>query len=352
MAARRLATCCCGLAVALGAAPLEPAETRFEFRQTHMGSAFKLVLYTNDPATARRASRLAFDRIAQLDKALSDYDPESELIRLCDRAGGPPVPVSADLFAVLERSLAMARRSGGAFDPTIGPVVRLWRRARRERRLPDPETLAKARDRVGFALVKLDARARTVRLLKEGMRLDLGGIAKGFAAQEAREVIKRAGITRALVAGAGDINVGDPPPGADAWTIGIAPLEDPDGRPSRFLKLKDAAVSTSGDAEQFVEIDGRRYAHIVDPRTGLGVVARSSVTVVAPDGATADSLATAVYVLGPERGLTLVDQVEGAAALIVRAGEGGQETIESRRWRDVPRAEPGASSRDVERTSD
>lgn len=352
MAAARRATWLCGLAAILGTAAAEPEISRFEFRQAHMGSEFKLVLYTNDPATARRASRLAFDRIAQLDKILSDYDPESELIRLCDRAGGPPVPVSADLFRILERSLMMAERSEGAFDPTIGPVVRLWRRARRDHRLPEPATLEKARARVGFDKVKLDPKARSVRLLKPGMRLDLGGIAKGFAASEALKVLKDAGIDRALVAGAGDINVGDPPPGAVGWTIGIASLDNPNAKPSQFLKLKNVAVSTSGDAERFVVIDGRRYSHIVDPRTGLGVIARSSVTVVAPDGATADSLATAVYVLGPERGLKLVEQTREAACLIVRAREGAPEMLESSRWKGLPRGRTEAPSRSNQPTSD
>ena len=138
------------------------------------------------------------------------------------------------------------------------------------------------------------------------MKLDLGGIAKGYAAGEAIAVLKRHGIARALVAGAGDIVVSGPPPDADGWTVGIAPLETPASRARAvYLSLKDAAISTSGDAERFVEIDGKRYSHIVDPRTGLGVVDRCSVTVVAPDGATADSLDTAAYVLGPERGLAL-----------------------------------------------
>src|SRR5690349_21480243 len=122
-----------------------PAPQRFECRETHMGSEFKIVLYCADEATARRASAAAFKRIAALDAALSDYDPESELMRLCDRAGGPPVNVGEDLFSILERSLAMAEKTRGAFDPTVGPIVRLWRRARRTKELPSPELLTKAR---------------------------------------------------------------------------------------------------------------------------------------------------------------------------------------------------------------
>src|SRR5262249_10228552 len=152
--------------------------------------------------------------------------------------------------------------------------------------------------------------------------LDVGGIAKGYACGAAIAVLARGGVTSALVAGSGDIVVSGAPPDAPGWTIGIGPVEAPAAAPRQFLRVKDAAVSTSGDAERFVEIGGKRYAHIVDPQTGLGVVDRCSVTVVARDGATADSLDTAVYVLGPERGMALVEATEGAAALIVRIKEG------------------------------
>ena len=322
-----------------------PPLSRYEFRRTHMGSEFQLVLYCADAATARRASDAAFARIAALDAALSDYNPESELMRLCDRAGGPPVAVSADLFDVLDKALVMAERSGGAFDPTVGPVVRLWRRARRTRQLPDPDLLARARALVGYRMVHLDRKARTVRLDKSGMKLDLGGIAKGYAAGEAIATLRQQGVTRALAAGAGDIVAGDPPPDADGWTIGIAALEGPRARPERYLSLRNAAVSTAGDAEQFVEIGGVRYAHIVDPRTGLGLTRRISVTVVAPEGATADSLDTAVAVLGPAEGLPLVEATAGAAALIVRRGDDGRrEVIESQRMKALPRAAPKGSA--------
>jgi thiamine biosynthesis lipoprotein len=296
-----------------------------------MGSEFRIVLYTTDAAVARSASRAAFERIAGLDRTLSDYQPDSELMQLCDRAGGPAVAVSADLFGVLERSQAMYRRSGGAFDVTVGPVVRLWRRARRDRKMPDGELLTKARALVGSDKMALDRAARTVRLEHAAMKLDLGGIAKGYAAGEAINVLARQGIDRALVAGAGDIVVKGAPPDAAGWMIGIGPIEDAAAPPRQFLRVKDAAVSTSGDAERYVEIGGKRYSHIVDPQTGLGVVDRCSVTVVAPDGATADSLDTAVYVLGPERGLVLVEATEGAAALIVRVKDGKTETYASRR---------------------
>ncbi len=310
-------------------APVDSPSRRFEFVETHMGSDFQVVLYSADEATARRASRAAFERIAALDAALSDYSPESELMRLCDRAGGPPVAVSDDLFFILQRSKAMYERSGGAFDVTIGPVVRLWRRARRDHKLPAAETLAHARSLVSSDLMTLDPLARTVRLAKRGMKLDLGGIAKGYASNEAVKVLSQHGLTRVLVAGAGDISVGDPPPGRDGWTIAIAPLNSSSPEPARSLLLHNASVSTSGDTARYVEIDGKRYSHLVDPSTGLGVIDRSSVTVIAPDGITADSLDTTVYILGPDRGLTLITSTPGASALILRERDGKTQTLET-----------------------
>jgi thiamine biosynthesis lipoprotein len=300
-----------------------------------MGTRFKLILYAPDEASAGRAAQAAFERIAALDGIMSDYRPTSELMRLCQKAGGDPIPVSEDLFFVLSRSQELSRRTDGAFDVTIGPIVRLWRRARKIHELPDSEDLARARALVGHNNMRLDPKARAVQLLKPGMQLDLGGIAKGYAADAALAVLKRHGVTRALVAAGGDVAVSGPPPEAEGWTVGIAPLEDPDSKPNRYLLLQDAAVSTSGDAEQYVEIDGKRYSHIVDPKTGIGLVGRISATVMARNGTTADGLATAVCVLGPERGLALVEATEGAAALIVRKTEKGLETLTSKRFPGV-----------------
>ena len=312
--------------------------SRFEFEETHMASPFHIVLYSTDVAFARRASRAAFDRIAALNAILSDYDPESELSRLAQSAGSGPVPVSPDLFEVLRRSKDIYERSQGAFDVTIAPVGRLWRRARRDHKLPDPARLAEARRLVGSEKMVLDPKARTVELKKKGMKIDVGGIAKGYAAQAALDALKKERMTRALVAGAGDIVAGDPPPDAAGWKVAIAPLEPGKGGPTRVLLLTNTAVSTAGDAERFVVIDGHRYSHIINPSTGVGVEDRASVTVVAPDGATADALETTVYVMGPERGLKLVDDTSGASAIFVRSTPEGIKIFESSRFKQVPLA--------------
>jgi thiamine biosynthesis lipoprotein len=312
----------------------EPVLTRFTFAEPHMGTRFQFILYAPDEAAARRTASAAFDRIAALDAIMSDYRPTSELMRLCEKAGREPVPVSEDLFTVLARAQEFSRLTAGAFDVTVGPVVRLWRETRKTRQLPDPKTLAEARALVGYNQVQLDEKIRTVRLLKPGMLLDLGGIAKGYAADAALAVLKKHGIDHALVAAGGDIAVSGPPPGSGGWTVGIASLERPNGKPRRSLLLKGSAVSTSGDAEQFVEIGGVRYSHIVDPRTGMALTGKNSVTVIAHDATTTDALATAVCILGSEKGLALVEKMEGVAAYFMRGTAKGEESFSSRRFAD------------------
>ena len=309
---------------------------RFEFSEPHMGTTFRLIVYMHDEGEAKQASRAAFARVSELDNRLSDYKSTSELMQLCQKAGGPPTPVSEDLFRVLDYAQTVAKLSDGAFDVSVGPLTRLWRLARRTHQMPDADKLAKARDLVGYRNIKLDPAKHTVQLLKPGMQLDLGGIAKGYTGDAVLETLAKRKITNVLLAAGGDITVGDPPPGTKGWRIGIIPLENPEKTPSRFLILANQAVSTSGDAEQFVEIDGKRYSHIVDPRTGLGLVGRMSVTVIAPHGIQSDSLTKTVAVLGPEKGLPIIDGVPGAAALLVRKTEKGQEVIPSKRFDTVP----------------
>jgi thiamine biosynthesis lipoprotein len=333
------------IGLTLTAAAPDPVLERYEYQQIQMGVPFKLALYAADEPSANRAAEAAFRRVRALNATLSDYDPDSETRRLCATSSpGRPVGASEDLFTMLARSLAFSRESSGAFDVTVGPVVKLWRKARRQKKLPDAEALAAARGLVGYRHVRLSAEARTVELLKPGMQLDFGGIAQGYAADEMLRVLREQGISRALVDASGDVVAGDPPPGKAEWTIGVAPLESPDGTPSRYVGLENAAVTTSGSAYQFVEVDGRRYSHIVDPQTGLGLERIASVTVIAADGTTADALATALCVMTPEAGLALVEAREGAAALIVEKREDGVRTVASKGW-DQHEVPPVAAGR-------
>ena len=297
-----------------------------------MGTTFRVVLYARGAAQADRAVTAAFARIAALDARLSDYRESSELSQLTRRAVGRAVPVSPDLFRILDAGQRLAARTDGAFDLTVGPLSRLWRRAHRQARLPSDESLNDARARTGYEKLVLDRRARTARVTVSGMRLDPGGIAKGYAADAALAVLRRHGLRRALVAAGGDVRAGEPPPDAVGWEIVLAGLDPERTAPGSPLTLSNCGVSTSGDAEQWVDIDGRRYSHIVDPKTGLGLTGRRSVTVVAANAMTSDMLATAVTVLGPRDGIALVDSYPDAAALVGVEAATGEEWHQSRRW--------------------
>lgn len=316
---------------ALAAPASDPPLTRYSFDEKHMGTLFRVVTHAPDEATAAKAARAAFARVDELNRIMSDYLATSELMRLCDKSGGDAVKVSDELFAVLARSQKVARESDGAFDVTVGPLVRLWRIARKTRGLPERSKLDAARALVGWKLVELDDKAQTVKLLKKGMLLDLGGIGKGYAADEMLKVMKAHGLPRSLIAAGGDITVGDAPPGKDAWSIAIAALDAKKEGP-RFMDLANGSVSTSGDAEQYVEIDGVRYSHIVDPRTGVGLVGRMSATVVAPDGITADSLTKVVAILGPKKGFELIEKYRGVSGRFVLKTDSNLEVSLSKRF--------------------
>jgi FAD:protein FMN transferase len=281
---------------------IPPASARrYEYSQIAMGVAARIVVYAPNEEAAKRACAAAFDRIARLEDIMSDYRPTSELMRLCAKSRGRPVVVSPELMFVLKKSRELSIRSDGAFDVTVGPLVRLWREARKSGELPAPDKLAAARKFVGWGKMTIDAKKRAVRLAVSGMKLDLGGIAKGYACDEAIRVLKKRGIGSAMVEMGGDIVVSGPPPGEKGWVIEILNADPASSRQT----LSNSAVSSSGDIEQYAEIDGKRYSHIVDPRTGLGLTDRIAVTVIAPNGITSDGLSTAISVLGPDKGQVL-----------------------------------------------
>lgn len=300
--------------------------TRHEFSQPHMGTVCRVVVYASS-AAAERAAQQALARIQQLDMALSDYRNDSELRKLCALPAGQPHRVGRDLLAVLHVGQEIAAASDGAFDMTVGPLSQLWRRARRQKKIPPPPALAAARGHVGYRHLKVDLEAATVQLNRDGMLLDLGGIAKGYAADQSLAVLRQAGFPRAMVVVGGEVAVGAAPPGKPGWKVAIA------GTPNA-LTLVDAAVSTSGDAEQFVELDGQRYSHVIDPRTGQALTASPQVTVVSRLGIWADALATAASVLAADEVETLLERFPPAAALIRRPTAKGLQEQATKRWKD------------------
>jgi FAD:protein FMN transferase len=310
-----------------------PALARYEFTQPHMGTTARVVLYASTAPEAEQAAAAALARIAALDATLSDYRPESELSRLTRDGVGRPVPVSRDLFRVLDAAQGLAARTHGAFDIAIGPLSQLWRRARRQVELPSPAELTAARALSRYQLLTLDPAAQTATVGHAGMRLDAGGIAKGFAADEALLVLRARGLSHALVAVGGDLALGEAPPGREGWQVALAGLRPQESAPGSPILVHDVGVSTSGDAEQWVEIAGQRYSHIVDPNTGLGLTGHQSVTVVAGDAMTSDMLATAVSVLGHDAGMALVEATPGVAALVGTVSYEHESWRRSRAWR-------------------
>jgi thiamine biosynthesis lipoprotein len=278
-----------------GALASQTLEERFRFSELHMGVRVDLALYAPNSALAEDAARAAYARIAALEDVFSDYRPTSEARRLGAQGGSPGV--SGDMARVLSQSLAVARASDGAFDPTAGPLVALWRQARRDGRMPRWTALKDARTRTGWEQVRMEG--RRVVLSRPVMGLDFGGIAKGDALDQALLALRRKGVKRAFIQAGGDIAASGAPPGEDGWVV------QADAVPAGRLVIKDQAVSTSGDSEQFALIQGTRYSHIVDPRTGFGVTSRVEATVLARDGLTSDPLATALCVLGPKKGSAL-----------------------------------------------
>jgi thiamine biosynthesis lipoprotein len=312
------------LPVLLGCGSRAPALERFDYRQIIMGVEARITLYAADEAEAVRAARAGFERMIELEGVMSDYRRDSELMQVCRAAPNERIPVSDDLFAVLSRAQAFARISDGAFDVTVGPLSRLWREARSEGKLPPDDALIEARSRVGWRKLILHGGDRSIEFASDGMLLDLGGIGKGFAADEALETLESAGFRRTLIDLGGDIRVGDAPPDREHWRISIdLGTSEARGDAAGVLPLVHAAAATSGDTEQHVEIDGVRYSHILDPRTGLGLTTRTSVTVIAPDATTADALASALSVLGPERGMELLEKYpECSARFEIRTDQG------------------------------
>jgi FAD:protein FMN transferase len=276
-----------------------PAQSKaFRRSQPLLGTFVVVTAYSPNRDAANRAITAAFDEIRRVDSLMSLHRADSELARINATAGQERVKVSEELFLVISNALAIARQTDGSFDPTIAPLTQLWGFLWKEHRLPSPAEIDAVLPRVNYRLVELDGERHTVHFQTNGVTLDLNAIAKGYAVDCAIETLRRAGITNAMVRAGGDLRVVGAPPGKEAWPVQI---EDP-ARSSRrrSLELRDAALSTSGSYENFFATGGRRYSHILIPRTGLPVEGIASCTVVAPRCMQSDAWATALFVLGPE----------------------------------------------------
>ena len=270
----------------LAAQPLR----QFVFSRPLMGTQFWIHVLSSDSLRAEAGADSAFARVDLLNRHLSDYFSDSELTRLSRSSGsGRTFPVSEDLWLVLSKAQRIAQDTGGRFDPTVGPLTRLWRWAFRRNMLPGRADIEWARTRVGYHLVELEDADRSVRLRKRGMRLDLGGIAKGFAADEALRVLASWALPFAVVDAGGDIALGASPPDSAGWPVTLDTLGE--------VHLAGCGIATSGATHRHMVYDGVRYSHILDPRTGIGLTHHRTIAVVAPTAMEADALASAASVM-------------------------------------------------------
>lgn len=311
----------------------EPLQ-KFAFEKAEMGVPFRITVFAESETKAKHAADAGFARVEELNRIFSDYEDDSEITRLSRASGsGRAVNVSDDLWTVLSRAQVLAARTDGAFDVTCGPLTAMWRNARRKQEMPTPERIATMLARVGWKKMRLDEKERTVKLLAPDMRLDVGSIAKGYAADEALKVVQSKGCPIAMVAGSGDITAGEPPPGRKGWRIEVVglDLDDTAAAPLPIMvEIANAAIATSGDRNQRLEANGKRLSHILDPRTGHPLTDHSLVSVIAKDGLTA-GISTACSVIGPKEALMLASEWK-AAIRIQRAPEEKLEVTESPDW--------------------
>lgn len=299
---------------------------RYEYARVCMGVRASVTLYARERAGADGAAAATFAELARLDAMMSDYRADSEVSRLGVAAGGRMTNVSPELDEVLALAAAVSEASNGAFDATVAPMTRAWRESRRTGELPDGELLEALRGLVAWRDLRVvrEGRGAQAVLGRPGMALDLGGIAKGYAAQRGVDLLRRLGYARCQVAMAGDVVVGEAPPGEAGWRVvvdaGVDRREADDHNAARLIVLRNAAISTSGSVEQFVTIGERSYSHIVDPRTGLGSERLVAATVIAPQGADADALATAACLMPAGDLDALLAKFPRSACLLWEAG--------------------------------
>ncbi len=290
---------------------------RFSFDEPKMGSPFNIVFYHSDSMQAVNLARQCFNLVDSFVFIFSDYIDSSELSKLSasSAANAKPVDVSPALLEILVVSKIAFEKSEGAFDITLGPLIKFWRKARKAKEFPSNQAVQVKRSLIGFNKLQIDTAYKTASLLEAGMQLDLGGIAQGYIAQKVIDFLSFRQVNHAMVNVSGDIVMSNAPPGSKGWNVGINVPETTDELLPRTLQLQNVAVTTSGDAYQFIEHNGKRYSHIIDPRTGYGVTSQRNVTVIAKDGTTADWLATACSILSIKKAKKLATKL-GAQVLI------------------------------------
>jgi FAD:protein FMN transferase len=292
--------------------PPEISETRL-----YMGTYVEITVLGKDQSKLKEAMEAGFLEIAKVEKMMSPYREDSDITRINNNAGKGPVKISPEIFEVIKRAMRISKMSGGAFDITISGLKGLWKIDPESPRVPTQNEINERLPLIDYKQVVLDEKNLTITLAKEGMRLDLGGIAKGYAVDKAALKMSRMGITSASVNAGGDLHtIGTK--GGRPWNIGIQDPRD-DKNVIGKLPVTSLAVATSGDYEKFMIVDGKRYCHIMDPKTGKPAEKCMSVTIVCGEAWLADGLATAVFVMGPEKGMSIIEKLEGVDAVVIDA---------------------------------
>ena len=282
-----------------------------------MGNQFEISLVAGEEELANEWIQQGFNHIKEIEYLLTTYSDTSDLYRINAAAGVEPVVVHKETFGIIERSLQISAITQGAFDISYGSVdKRLWNFDVHQNELPDPETAKKMVRLINYRNILLDKAATTVMLKEKGMRIGLGGIGKGYAAEKTRQYLKSLGATAGIVNASGDLTTWGMQPDGKPWTIGIA---DPNNASSIFsyLEVSDMAVATSGNYEKFIWVNGRKYSHTINPKTGLPITGIKSVTILTPNAELADALTTPIAIMGIEAGLHLINQLHQVEAIII-----------------------------------
>lgn len=281
-----------------------------------MGSSFEITVVAEDEDFAKESLAIAKKEIIRIENLISSWDQKSETSRINRNAGIAAVEVSKELFDLIFRAQQISKLSSGAFDLTFAAIDKLWNFDGRESEMPNPDTLKASVFNIGYQLIELDEESLTVFLPKKGMKIGFGAIGKGYAADRAKQLLVERRVLGGIINASGDMNTWGTKPDGSSWTIGIVnPMNNK--KVFSWFSLEHNAVVTSGDYEKFTQINGRRYSHIIDPRTGIPSQGIVSCTVFAGKAELADAIATAIFVMGVESGLFLIDQLPDIEAILI-----------------------------------
>ncbi|RRQ49042.1 FAD:protein FMN transferase [Maribacter algicola] len=281
-----------------------------------MGSRFDLTVVANDSTTANSYMDLAVNEITRIEKLISSWDPNSRTSEINKNAGIKPVKVESELYELIKRALGISKLTDGAFDISYASMDRIWKFDGSMKTMPSEEEIKSSVAKVGFQNIILDSVEQTVFLKLPGMKIGFGAIGKGYAADKARQMLTDMGVPAGIINASGDMNTWGKQTNGESWKVAITnPMNK--NKVFALLPITDGAVVTSGDYERYVTFNGKRYAHIIDPRTGHPATGIISVTVFAPKAELADALATSVFVMGKEIGLDRINQLPKVECIII-----------------------------------